>query len=79
MGLAEEAARAVVANVACALESMHGDGLVHRHVSVCTVVLGESPCFDTARFVSLNTCLGCHASICSLAPEQTLWGSVHRG
>lgn len=71
MGLAEEAARAVVANVACALESMHGDGLVHRHVSVCTVVLGESPCFDTARRVSLHTYLGAMHYL-QRAPEQFL-------
>ncbi len=48
-GLSDEAARSVVANVAYALLRMHEDGLVHRHVSVCTVVLGEHPCFDTAR------------------------------
>lgn len=49
MGLVDEAARSVVANVAYGLQCMHEDSLVHRHVSICTVVLGEHPCFDTAR------------------------------
>ena len=48
-GLPDEAARAVVAAVAFALEALHADGLVHRHVCAHTVHLGERACFDTAR------------------------------
>jgi hypothetical protein len=54
-GLSDEAARSVLANVAYALLRMHEDGLVHRHVSLCTVVLGEIPCFDTARHAPLTS------------------------
>jgi hypothetical protein len=48
-GVSDEAARAVMGNVAFGLEHLHRDGLIHRHISTRTVVLGELPCFDTAR------------------------------